>query len=157
MVQDLSCPVQSPHMATQFIRRCKQKIIIQSAANDTNEDLLPTPPEQRTWTWWTYSSLWAGQSFDATWVRGTSSLEFSKPTEIQICSGTWGVCKHIICVDSFIHIDYHSSLLDRCGPYCSANSGARINWVSASRSGSCVRSFFFSALGFERPHPISLG
>ncbi|KAF8174760.1 permease for cytosine/purines, uracil, thiamine, allantoin-domain-containing protein [Pholiota molesta] len=61
-------------MATQFIRHCKQKIIIQSAANDANEDLLPTPPEQRTWTWWTYSSLWAGQSFDATWWNVGSSL-----------------------------------------------------------------------------------
>lgn len=47
----------------------KRKVRLQSAVNDANEDLFPTPPEQRTWMWWVYSALWAGQSFDATWVR----------------------------------------------------------------------------------------
>ncbi len=56
--------------------RLKRKLILQSAVNDANEDLFPTPPEQRTWTWWIYSSLWAGQSFDATWVREVVSTAF---------------------------------------------------------------------------------
>ncbi|KJA21874.1 hypothetical protein HYPSUDRAFT_139808 [Hypholoma sublateritium FD-334 SS-4] len=55
-------------------QRFKRKILLPSAVNDANEDLFPTPPEQRTWMWWIYSALWAGQSFDATWWNVGSSL-----------------------------------------------------------------------------------
>ncbi|KAF8972564.1 permease for cytosine/purines, uracil, thiamine, allantoin-domain-containing protein [Flammula alnicola] len=59
---------------TTLIQRCKQKVILESAANEANEDLLPTPPEARNWTWWNYSSLWAGQAFDANWWNVGSSF-----------------------------------------------------------------------------------
>jgi NCS1 family nucleobase:cation symporter-1 len=59
---------------TSLIQRVKQKVVLESAANDTNADLLPTSPQQRTWSWWTYSAIWAGQSFDATWWAVGSSF-----------------------------------------------------------------------------------
>lgn len=39
----------------------------------TNPDLVPTPIEERTWTWWTYSALWMGMVhnvFNFTWIGG---------------------------------------------------------------------------------------
>lgn len=39
----------------------------------TNPDLMPTPVEQRNWTWWTYSTLWMGMVhsiFNFMWIGG---------------------------------------------------------------------------------------
>jgi len=39
----------------------------------TNPDLVPTPIEDRTWTWWTYSALWMGMVhsvYNFTWIGG---------------------------------------------------------------------------------------
>lgn len=51
-----------------------------AAAQLTNEDLLPTPPEQRKWTWWHFSALWMGMVhniFNFTWVGGLVALGMS--------------------------------------------------------------------------------
>ncbi len=39
----------------------------------TNPDLLPTPLQERNWTWWTYSALWMGMVhsvYNFTWIGG---------------------------------------------------------------------------------------
>ncbi|KDR68705.1 hypothetical protein GALMADRAFT_1024794 [Galerina marginata CBS 339.88] len=57
-----------------ILRRIEKKIALENYSNEANEDLLPSPPEARTWTWWNYSSVWAGQSLDATWWSVGSSF-----------------------------------------------------------------------------------
>lgn len=46
----------------------------------SNPDLMPTPVEQRTWTWWSYGSLWMGMVhnlFNFAWVGGLIAIGMS--------------------------------------------------------------------------------
>jgi len=61
---------------TSLVHRIKNKIVLGNASSEANEDLFPSPPETRTWKWWNYSALWAGQSLDASWVRYISLISF---------------------------------------------------------------------------------
>lgn len=47
--------------------------VIQGDPNLTNSDLTPTPIAQRTWTWWSFSTLWMGMVhnvYNFTWLGG---------------------------------------------------------------------------------------
>jgi len=47
--------------------------VIQGDPHLTNEDLIPTPIANRTWTWWSFSTLWMGMVhnvYNFTWLGG---------------------------------------------------------------------------------------
>lgn len=53
----------------------------------TNIDLVPTPVEKRTWTWWSFGALWMGMVhniYNFTWVGGLVAIGMSVPQALAI-------------------------------------------------------------------------
>ncbi|KAH9487256.1 Allantoin permease [Psilocybe cubensis] len=76
---------------TGLFQRVTSKIAVGNSSQDANEDLLPSPPEARNWTWYNYSSLWAGQALDASWW----SVGLFKPDDTASLNATFGAYYHV--------------------------------------------------------------
>ncbi|PPQ68480.1 hypothetical protein CVT25_008406 [Psilocybe cyanescens] len=93
-----------------LIQRVKQKIVIENSSHDANEDLLPSPPETRNWTWYNYSALWAGQALDASWVCALFLLLHFSGLILSF-SGVLDVCSLVISGRSYFKYIFAASFV----------------------------------------------